>query len=529
MFYSQSCACYQLLVIVSKKDQKDLPELQRARALWIANRFDAAVNLFVETADRHPQNVAALVDTARALGHRHEIKRAEEYLDRLRTVAAERSDLPFMLGQSFRMIHREEMAIECFEKYVATAGRRHADAHFELAVLYERRHRVEDAEAAVARVLKLNSAYYEASLLQARLLRRRREIGQAKALFRRLAEHPRVHLISRAQAWAALADIADKEGDYEQAVDLMARCKDIQLAHAQVFQHHSDIVLGNLKRFCEAVTAEDLRHWREQSNELGDSVRVAHLTSFPRSGTTLLENVLDAHSGVISSEERQVFSRDILDSSWKESHENTPPTIEAFNRIPAAKIQSLRRRYLSAMEEALNEPIGDRVHIDKNPTHTLFIPAIVRLFPETQFLIALRDPRDVIVSCYFQYLPLNPASVSFLTWESTVKRYALDMGMWLRLRERLDASSWLQVRYEDVVDDLPTASRRALAFLNLPWEESVLGYRERLATKTVHSPTYLDVAQPINRRPIGRWKNYARWLEPGLASLERFVKDFGYS
>ncbi len=514
---------------MSKNDQLDLPELQRARALWIANRFDEAVNLFIETVTRHPRNIPALVDTARALGHRHEIKRAGELLDRLRTVAADRKDLPFILGQTYRMIHREELAIQCFEQYVAGAGRRHADAHFELAVLYERRHRVPEAEAAVARVLKLNSTYYEASLLQARLLRRRGETVQAQALCRRLAENPRVHVLSRAQAWAALADIADKEGDYEQAVKLMARCKEIQLAHAQVFQRHSEVVLGNLQRFNESVTAEDLRRWRSPQNDFGPPARVAHLTSFPRSGTTLMENILDAHSGVVSSEEMTVFSRDILDSSWKESHENNPPTVEAFDRIPAARIQSLRRRYLAAMEEALDEPIGPRVHIDKNPTHTLFIPALVRLFPESQFLIALRDPRDVIVSCYFQYLPLNPTSVSYLTWESTARRYALDMGMWLRLRERLDPGSWLEVRYEDVVDDLPSAARRALSFLKLPWEEAVLGYRDRLATKTVHSPTYLAVAQPIHRRPIGRWKNYAHWLEPSLGTLDRFVKEFGYS
>lgn len=514
---------------MNRKNQEDLPELQRARALWIANRFDAAVDLFVETATRFPQNVAALVDTARALGHRHEIKRAGEYLDRLRALAADRKDLPFIVGQTFRMIHREELAIRCFEEYVAGPGRRHVDAHFELAVLYERRHRVAEAEAALTRVLRLNAAYYEASLLQARLMRRRGEVTQAKALYRRLAMNPKVHVFSRAQAWAAQADIADKEGDFAQAVDFMARCKDIQMAHAQIFQRHSDLVLGNLQRFNESVTAEDLRRWRGQQNEIGPPVRVAHLTSFPRSGTTLLENILDAHSGVISSEEQQVFSRDILDSSWKESHENTPPTVEAFDHIPVAKLQSLRRRYLNAMEEALDESIGARVHIDKNPTHTLFIPALMRLFPESQFLIALRDPRDVIVSCYFQYLPLNPTSVSYLTWDATARRYALDMGMWLRLRERLDASTWLEVRYEDVVQDLPAAARRTLAFLNLPWEEAVLGYRERLASKTVHSPTYLDVAQPIHRRPIGRWRNYARWLEPVLGTLDRFVRDFGYA
>jgi tetratricopeptide (TPR) repeat protein len=508
--------------------EAELPELQRARALWIANRFDAAVDLFVETAARHPQNVAALVDTARALGHRHEIKRAGEYLDRLRSVAAGQADLGFILGQTFRMIYREEQAIRCFEEYVAGAGRRHADAYFELAVLYERRHRVEKAESAVARVRKLAPAYYEAWLLQARLLRRRGETDKARLLLRQLAVNTRAHIIARAQAWAGLADMADKEGDYEQAVANMGRCKEIQIAHAAVFQRHSDVVLGNLKRFNEAVTAGDLRRWRAQQNSFGPPTRLVHLTSFPRSGTTLLENVLDAHSGVISSEERQVFSRDILDASWKEPHENVPPTVEAFDRISAQKIQALRRRYLNAMEEALDEPIGDRVHIDKNPTHTLFIPAIVRLFPETQFLIALRDPRDVIVSCYFQYLPLNPTSVSYLTWESTAQRYALDMGVWLRLREMLDTESWQEVRYEDLVRDLPAVARRTLEFLKLPWEEAVLNYREHLAGKTVHSPTYLDVAKPLHGKPIGRWKNYARWLEPCLPGLERFVQEFGY-
>ncbi len=512
----------------AKTVEAELPELQRARALWAANRFDDAVRLFVETAARYPQNVAALVDTARALGHRHEIKRAIGYLNRLRTLAPSLPDLLFILGQSFRMIHREEIAIQCFEEYVSGVGRRHTDAHFELAVLYERRHRVEEAEKALVRVLKLEPDYFEAWLLRGRLHLRQGDRHKAGAYFRRLAIHPNAHIITRAQAWAALADMADKEGDYSEAVARMKKCKDIQLSHAQIFQSHSDVVLGNLQRFGESVTTEHLRRWRAQEG-LEPPARVAQLTGFPRSGTTLLENVLDAHSGLVSSEEHQIFGRDILDSSWKESHEITPPTAEAFDRIPVPKIQMLRQRYLSAMEETLDEPIGPRVHLDKNPTHTLFIPAIIRLFPETRFFIALRDPRDVIVSCYFQYLPLNPTSVSFLTWESTARRYALDLGMWLRLRPMLDAATWLEVRYEDLVQDLPTAARRALAFLNLPWEESVLGYRTRLGAKTVHSPTYLDVAKPVHGRAVGRWKNYVQWLEPCLPGIERFVQEFGYA
>jgi hypothetical protein len=512
----------------AKVDDAELPELKRARGLWGANRFDEAVKLFSETAEKYPDNMPAVVDAARALGHRHEIKRAVDYLNRVRARHSDRPELPFILGQSFRMIHREDLAIQSFEDYIAKAGRKHTDAHFELAVLYERRHRLDEAETALGRVLKLNPNYFEAWLMEGRLLSRRGERQKAAGTFRRLALNAQAHIITRAQAWAALATLADKEADYEEAVRCMGKCKEIQNAHAQVFQAHSDVVLGNLQRFGESITAQHLRRWREQK-DLGPPLRVSQLTGFPRSGTTLLENVLDAHSGLISSEELQVFGRDILDSSWKESHEVTPPTAEAFDKIPLQKLLSLRRRYLSAIEDTLDEAIGDRVHLDKNPTHTLFIPAIVRLFPETKFLIALRDPRDVVVSCYMQFLPLNPTTTAFLTWDSTARRYALDLGMWLRLRPLLDAETWLEVRYEDMVEDLPAAARRALAFLNLPWEDSILNYRDRLAQKTVHSPTYLDVAKPVYRGAIGRWKNYAKWLEPSFPTLERFVKEFGYA
>src|SRR5207249_3598450 len=149
--------------------------------------------------------------------------------------------------------------------------------------------------------------------------------------------------------------------------------------------------------------------------------------------------------------------------------EKTPlPTIEALDAVPIERLRAQRERYLAYMAAALNEPIGERLHLDKNPTLTLLIPGMLRLFPETRLLIALRDPRDVVISCFMQYLPLNPNSVCFLTLERTARRYANDLGTWLRLRE-LVGSPWLELRYEDCVADLEPQTRRALDFLELPW------------------------------------------------------------
>jgi len=158
---------------------------------------------------------------------------------------------------------------------------------------------------------------------------------------------------------------------------------------------------------------------------------------------------------------------------------------------------------------------------------TLVLPGFLRLLPEAKVIVALRDPRDVVVSCFFQFLPLNPNSVCFLTLERTAQRYANDMAVWRHLRD-LIASPWIELKYEDAVTNLEKEARRALEFLGLPWEDNVLEYRARLKEKVVGSPTYEAVSQPLYTRAIGRWRNYEEFLQPVLPLLEPSVKYFGY-
>ena len=253
---------------------------------------------------------------------------------------------------------------------------------------------------------------------------------------------------------------------------------------------------------------------------------MAVLASFPRSGTTLLEQVLDSHPGLVSSDEREAFGRDIFPALWRT--ETTPlPTAEALDSMPLERLAAQRDRYFAYMAAALNEPIGDRVHLDKNPTMTLLLPGMLRLFPEAKLLIALRDPRDVVLSCFMQYLPLNTNSVCFLTLERAARRYAHDLGIWRKFRETI-CTPWLEVRYEDCVLHLEREARRALQFLELPWDPQVLAYRDRLKTKAVSSPTYEAVSQPLYTSAIGRWKNYRKYLEPCLEVLQPSLDAFGY-
>lgn len=329
----------------------------------------------------------------------------------------------------------------------------------------------------------------------------------------------------RAQAWTEIAQACDRGGEYDEAMQAMLRCKELLREHEGPFHRESEGLQKILRTLAESVTAAHFERWAEATRSFPRQ-KVALLTSFPRSGTTLLEQVLDSHPGLVSSDEREAFARDIFPAMWMTPTTRTP-TVEALDAIPLERLAAQRERYLSYMSAALNQPIGSRIHLDKNPPFTLLIPAILRLFPEMKLLIALRDPRDVVLSCFMQYLPLNTNSVCYLSLERTVDRYIVDMGVWRHLRELLPRC-WLEVRYEETVANMQQEARRALDFLELPWDPQVLNYRERLKTKAVASPTYEAVSKPLYTSSIGRWKHYEKYFEPCLANLRPFIEAFGY-
>ena len=503
----------------------DLPELRRARTLWGLNRFDAALELFEDAARQHPQNLVALTDASRALGARFEISRAEAMLDQVMKLGAQRPDILHLAGQSYRMIFRPEKAMECFQRVLAMT-RAIPDAYLELAILYERRHRIEEAHTLIEDCLRAAPDYLEPQLFKARLLRRMKDEAASDALLRQLSGNEQAHPLVRAQAWAELAQQHDRHQDYEPAMQAMLKCKEILREREGAVHRQAESVMQHLRDLVASLTPAHFQRWRQAGETTFPFRKVAVLAGFPRTGTTLLEQVLDAHSGVVSSDEREAFARDIFPAMWLTPA--TPlPTAEVFDAIPLSRLTALRDRYLGCMEAALNEPIGERVHLDKNPTLTVVLPGFLRLFPEARSVIALRDPRDVVVSCFMQYLPLNANSVYFLTLERTAQRYANDMDLWRKLRS-LTASPWIEVRYEATVADLETEARRVLEFLGLGWEPNVLNYREHLRGKAVASPTYEAVSQPLYTRAIGRWKNYQRFLEPWLPLLQPSLDAFGY-
>ena len=202
--------------------------------------------------------------------------------------------------------------------------------------------------------------------------------------------------------------------------------------------------------------------------------------------------------------------------------------LEVLDSAPVSRLRQSRENYFRFTELFLGRTLDDRTLVDKNPALNVLIPAAARIFPEAKFLIALRDPRDVCLSCFMQPLAPNPVSSAYLSLEGTVTQFLSVMSFWRVLLPRL-RNPFLEVRYEELVDDLEGVSRRALEFLGIAWDDRVMRFDEHARSKQLRSPSYAEVSKPVSRRAVGRWQNYRRHLEPYVARLEPMMRTLGYA
>ena len=501
------------------------PQLRAAHGLWREGRRHDAIALFNAAIRDDAHNVQAYVVPARAYAEKFEFARMEETLERLVRRAPRHPGVHHYIGETYGMLKLPDRSLAAYEKAAKLPGAG-PPTWMELASLYERAHRLDEAEDFIERTVRTGYNLPLVDLIRGRVQRRQKRTDAAEAIFRELIARIPNDSPTAWEAWSEIALMRDSQGDYAGAVEAIEQCKQGQRRHEATHVAVSDRIHGEMRRLIEDISADDFRRWRDSAPPL--EAPTALLTGFPRSGTTLLEQLLDSHPDLVSSEERDFIGRDLLEVVAARRADRNYLT--GLNELTDEQLAAERQRYFAAMEYFLGEPIAGRLHLDKNPAYNLTIPLVLRLFPQTRLIIALRDPRDVVLSCYLRYLPLNAVSVRFLDPARTADRYALDMSAWLKFRDLIE-TPWHEVRYEDTVADAAGQARLALETLGLPWDDQVLAYRQRLSGerhKQVTSPSYEAVAQPIYTRAIGRWQHYEELLAPAMKTLEPFIRKFGY-
>jgi tetratricopeptide (TPR) repeat protein len=499
---------------------------QSAVELWRKHDYDQYFATMEKAARLDPANYRLLIDLGAAYGARYDYSGAERCFDKAARLAPHDPNVLVIAGAHCRAFNRYEMARQYFERAIAQKSAEPA-TYVKLAELYERFRLLDEASNLVDRALDRDPNCVLAILVRARLDRLSGRPEEAEKRLRPLLQLSDENSWStRIRGWYEMGAVLDAQGRYDDAMGAFLEAKKMILPNAAQHIAAEKSIQIWLNEAQNSLTAEMLNRWSEAGADLGPRRRLALLGGHPRSGTTLLEQVLDSHPEIMSVEESNIFMSDAYIPLRGPGLELAFMSTVLESASPAT-LRTSRDSYWRCMEMFNRGAIGERLLIDKNPSLTSMAPAFARIFPEARILVALRDPRDVCLSCFMQPLPLGQVSAIFLSLETTVQEYAAVMGLW-KAAAPLFRNPVMEVRYEDIVSDLEGHARRVLQFLEMPWDARVLRFDEHARQKLVRSPTYAAVTKPVSKGAVGRWRNYQKYLEPWMETLGPFVKAFGY-
>jgi Flp pilus assembly protein TadD len=462
-----------------------------------------------------------------AAGGDLEFDLAEEAFERAETLASQDVSMLVLIGQQYCRIRRLDRARACFERAVA-ADSASAHARLSLAAWWEREGRLDEARACVEDCLAAFPQDLQARCLKSLLLHRQGLNSEAETLLRDLVRNGSADANVKYSSRHMLGVVLDALGQYGEAMRWLVEAKSLVRQSLNIARLERDYDAADRRRreLLAGLTAADIAGWREEGPATPTPFRLALLGGHPRSGTTLLERILGVHPAVLALDESEAFVSEVWHSLAPMNAEHTLTTA-ALGALPLAVRANGSRRYLkNLLHERPIDPAKEVV-LDKNPSLTGALHLWLRLFPNSKILIALRDPRDVLISCFFQNLELTPTNANFLSLERAAKHYADLMDTWLRLRD-LGGFDWLETRYEVIVENVLNEGRRITSFLGVDWQPSQADFAQGPRT-FLFAPTYSDASKPLHGRASGRWQNYSEALAPIQSRLDPYCRAFAYA
>lgn len=492
--------------------------IAEAQQLFDCARHDEALQAFRKVAARHPRDPRVLLAAARAHALRHEYAKAREFLESVLQFVDAMPEIHQAVGEVYRAAQLPEDALRHLR--LALALRPSIATCLELATLAERAHAMEEALAAIELGLAMVPGEPGLLILRAIIARRKGLPDEAESTLRSVLSREDLSLSVRGRALGELAELYDSVGSYAQAWSTIESCKALLRPSAQPMSDVASHIDARYAALSDAVNADATLRWRRRAAR--QDARVALLAGFPRSGTSLLDVRLDHLAGTRMIEELDVFASRTL-RGFTAGHAPDAPLFALLDQAREPTLARLATDYLRVMSEWSGKPLRDAVLVDKNPANLLLVPAYLRVFPQCRFLIALRDPRDVLLSCYLRYLPVNPVSVNFLHLDSLVSRYLLDMRLWLKLAPLLEDQCHI-VRYEDLVMNSAVVIAEAAAFLGVDAAETKPHHR-----RIVNTPSYAQVTVTPHAGAVARWRHYEDRMRPCLARLAPVLDVLGYA
>lgn len=314
-------------------------------------------------------------------------------------------------------------------------------------------------------------------------------INEAIALLEQIASQPDIPAIEHRPLRFALAKLCDKAKQYDRAFEhavIANRLKNIWFD-----QNFKQVQIDRLKSVYSETATASLPRSRNRS-ELP-----VFIVGMPRSGTSLLEQILSCHSKVHARGET---------TDVKNLADGIPYYPDGVRNLTQEKCDALADAYIQRLSTMA--PSATRV-TDKLPGNYMLLGLISQIFPGARIVNCRRDPRDVCLSNFMiEFITGHGYAYDLESLARACKDYQELMELW----KRALPIPILDVRYEDLIADPQTWVAKVLDFCGLEWEDACLNFHK--SDRQVMTASYDQVRKPLYKTSVARWKNYERHLEP---------------
>ena len=398
-----------------------------------------------------------------------------------------------------------------------------AQALGNLAMIHARSSDWEAARSVANRALRLDAREPTANIVLAQADFAQGQLDAAEQRLRRLlADTARVVPHERSVVLSTLGDVLDRKGSANEAFGAYEQANEgLRTLYAPRFLAPGvETSLPATQRLIRAFAGASGGAWMKPAPTASARGHV-FLVGFPRSGTTLLGQVLAGHSDIVTLDEKDTLTDSVT------AFMTSQAGLDALAAAGENELEPYRAAYWTHVA-ALGADDTNRVLIDKSPMASLALPLIRKLFPQAKVLFARRDPRDVVISCFRRQFGLNLSTWELLTLPGAARFYDAVMQLMAVYGEKLDLDLRFQ-RYEDLVSDFEGETRALCDFIGVEWRASLAEFGERSRSRAIATPSAPQVARGLYADGSGQWKRYREQLAPVLPVLEPWVDRFGYA
>jgi tetratricopeptide (TPR) repeat protein len=424
-------------------------------------------------------------------------------------------------GYTLEALRAEPAAVESYSRALAIDSNL-APALGKLADIAAKKGEQDSARAHAARALTIDPANPAATFAVATLEIEAGNGAPATARLQALLRTP-LKADDRTRALTLLGDALDRQDRCPEAFEAYRQAQQtFRAAWAPLLEpgHGRPSHRRFIERIIEQVEASPpMARPGPVPPVAGAAAGHVFLLGYPRSGTTLVENILASAPGVVALEEHDTLAD--TDETLV-ANDGAMPDLESLDPDLLA---DLRARYWARVQRMAGDVAG-RLFVDMNPFNGIKLPVIARLFPEARILIMRRDPRDVVLSCFRINFTPSPGTYAFSDLEEAARHYDALMRLTELCRARLTLACQ-EVRYDRLVADFETTVRAMADFIGLEWTEDFRAFDRTAKARGVRTASATQVRRGLYDGG-GRWRRYAGELAPVLPILAPWVERFGF-